>query len=60
MLKKFNELHEDIKLSKERLKICKECEYLIKTMKLLRCKKCGCLLEVKTMFSSSECPINKW
>lgn len=45
-------------LKKERLDICKKCEYY--SMRQNRCKHCGCWLEHKVKFKVSECPIYKW
>lgn len=45
-------------LKKERLDICKKCEYY--SMRHNRCKHCGCWLEHKVKFKVSECPIRKW
>ena len=59
--KTLNDLYEDYELSKERLEICKSCEFFNnKNEKLIRCNKCGCLLNIKTLFKSQSCPINKW
>lgn len=63
MFKKLlNDLHEDYELSKERLEICKTCNFLHNNGndKLIRCNKCGCLLTIKTLFKSQSCPISKW
>ena len=43
---------------KERMDICKKCEYY--SMRHNRCKHCGCWLEHKVKFKVSECPIRKW
>ena len=45
-------------LKKERMDICKKCEYY--SMRQERCKKCGCWLVHKIKFKVSECPIKKW
>lgn len=45
-------------LKKERMDICKKCEYY--SMRQERCKKCGCWLVHKVKFKVSECPIKKW
>ena len=45
-------------LKKERMDICKKCEYY--SMRQERCKKCGCWLVHKVKFKVSECPIYKW
>lgn len=41
-----------------RLDICKKCPHLIS--KSMRCGKCGCLLQHKAKWRTSDCPINKW
>jgi uncharacterized paraquat-inducible protein A len=43
---------------KERLDICKKCEYY--SVRQNRCKKCGCFLSHKVKFGASACPIEKW
>jgi hypothetical protein len=51
-------------MSKERMKICEECEFHSKHHKTKRpdvhCTNCGCTLAAKTRSESSKCPINKW
>ncbi len=42
----------------KRLDICKTCTHLIE--KRMRCGKCGCLLQHKAKWKTSDCPINKW
>ena len=39
-----------------RASICEGCEYKCET----KCSKCGCRIDVKTSFSFSTCPENKW
>lgn len=41
-----------------RLSICDSCEYLIKESK--RCSACGCHVEIKSKWESSQCPLKKW
>ena len=41
-----------------RLDICKGCEYLKESS--MRCGKCGCLLEHKAKWKTTDCPIHKW
>lgn len=43
---------------KERLDICKKCEYY--NIRSNRCKSCGCYLNHKVKFGVSQCPIGKW
>lgn len=39
-----------------RLDICNLCD----KKKGNRCSECGCLLQIKTSWQSSECPLKKW
>jgi phage regulator Rha-like protein len=45
-------------VSDQRLNICKSCPELIKTIN--QCKKCGCLMNIKTKIATAECPLGKW
>lgn len=42
----------------QRLEVCKQCPYFNSYLKT--CRKCGCILMIKTMFKSAKCPIGKW
>lgn len=42
----------------KRLDICKACPELIKLTN--QCKKCGCLMNLKTKLKGATCPIGKW
>ena len=53
----------------DRLSICRKCpmyrkqaRYLFGLVKLDKeqCKKCKCLLEPKTVWTASDCPLKKW
>lgn len=44
------------RIAKERLEVCETCDRYENG----KCKECGCLMEVKTMFPYSNCPLNKW
>lgn len=44
--------------SNSRFEICKACPELIKLTK--QCKKCGCLMHLKTKLEAATCPIGKW
>ena len=46
----------DKSLAKKRLDICEECEYY----KNYFCKKCGCVMAVKTKYKFMSCPVGKW
>lgn len=41
-----------------RLNICLSCEHL--NQRLVKCKKCGCFMKLKTTLKSAKCPIGKW
>ena len=45
-------------LAKERLSICQACPFYFKPT--TQCKKCGCIMKVKTTLSNAACPIDKW
>jgi hypothetical protein len=42
----------------KRFKICKACPELIKLTS--QCKKCGCIMKLKTKLEQAVCPIGKW
>lgn len=45
-------------IAEERLSICKVCpEYISATH---QCKKCGCIMNLKTKLPNAECPLGKW
>ena len=44
--------------SNKRYSICKECPELIKLT--TQCKKCGCVMKIKSKMKLAECPIGKW
>jgi hypothetical protein len=45
-------------IAEERLNICKACpEYISATH---QCKKCGCIMNLKTKLPNAECPLGKW
>jgi len=46
-----------LKLKEIRIEICKTCEHFVSHM---FCKECCCILEIKTLLPSSECPLGKW
>lgn len=50
--------HVPKEISEQRLNICKSCPELIKTIN--QCKKCGCLMNVKTKLLDANCPMGKW
>lgn len=53
-----NKIVDDPKISEERLAICNGCPELIKLTS--QCKKCGCIMNIKTKLEAAKCPIGKW
>lgn len=53
-----NKIVDDPKMSEERLAICNGCPELIKLTS--QCKKCGCIMNIKTKLEAAKCPIGKW
>lgn len=45
-------------LADKRLQICLGCPELIKLTK--QCKKCGCIMSLKTKLEAATCPLGKW
>tara|TARA_R110000737_G_C14592151_1_gene487755 strand:- start:1178 stop:1591 length:414 start_codon:yes stop_codon:yes gene_type:complete len=43
---------------KDRLLTCNSCPHLLKHV--MRCGKCGCLVEHKAKWKTTTCPENKW
>lgn len=60
--KNEKELIEDV--SKSRLAICEECEFISTKHTSIRldvhCTNCGCTLSAKTKCLTCECPLKKW
>lgn len=42
----------------QRLEICKKCDLFDSSQ--VRCKNCGCFLNIKASWNSEKCPIDKW
>lgn len=42
----------------KRMSICESCPELISLTK--QCKKCGCIMSLKTKLEKASCPLNKW
>lgn len=40
-----------------RMEICRQCDMLWMGQ---ICRKCGCMVRIKTLLKSSKCPIGKW
>lgn len=41
-----------------RMAICKTCEHFVDNP--MKCRKCGCFLNLKTRLETEHCPIGKW
>lgn len=48
----------DKDLIEYRLDICKQCPWLDK--RLVKCKKCGCFMKLKSTLRQAKCPIGHW
>lgn len=48
----------DEDVAKSRYSICLACPELIQLTK--QCKKCGCLMPLKTKLKAATCPLGKW
>ncbi len=44
--------------AKKRLNICGSCSEFVKVTS--QCRKCGCIMSLKTKLEKAECPIGKW
>ena len=49
---------DDEKIAEDRFAICKACPELIQLTN--QCKKCGCIMSLKTKLAAATCPIGKW
>ena len=54
----FKEDPSEIKIEKfkDRMNICKQCEFL----KFNFCSQCHCFMPLKTRFLKFKCPVDKW
>ena len=50
--------HVSEEIENQRFSICKSCPELLKITK--QCKKCGCIMTLKTKLRKAECPLHKW
>jgi hypothetical protein len=48
----------DKELIEQRLDICNACPWFNK--RLVKCRKCGCFMKLKTTLKLAQCPIGKW
>ena len=49
---------QDQSIIDNRMSICRSCEFFIPMTQ--QCKKCGCVMTLKTKLENAGCPINKW
>lgn len=45
-------------IAHDRMSICSSCPEFIKITG--QCKKCGCVMKLKTLLKQAQCPIGKW
>ena len=45
-------------VAQNRLDICRSCEHFFKITG--QCKKCKCIMGIKTKLSNAVCPVGKW
>lgn len=53
-----NQPRSNKELIEYRLNICNSCEFINK--RLMKCKKCGCFMKLKSTLNEAKCPIGKW
>jgi hypothetical protein len=53
-----NDIDEIKKIRKNRLDICKACDFFVQDSTL--CNKCGCIMSIKTNLPEAKCPMGKW
>lgn len=53
-----SENHTDQETADHRFSICKSCPEFIELTS--QCKKCGCIMSLKTKLEKAECPLGKW
>ena len=52
----FDNLRTTPEVQQERMNVCATCEH----NKLNVCRKCGCILKLKTQWANTKCPVGKW
>jgi hypothetical protein len=45
-------------LAEQRFSICKGCPEFMQLTS--QCKKCGCVMSIKTKLEAAKCPMEKW
>jgi tRNA(Ile2) C34 agmatinyltransferase TiaS len=54
--KNIGRVEQDI--AENRMDICRSCEHFLKVTG--QCKKCGCIMAMKTKLPNATCPVEKW
>jgi protein-arginine kinase activator protein McsA len=44
--------------TRKRLEICHSCDFFYKPVGI--CRKCGCVMKLKTKLQEATCPLDKW
>ena len=47
----------DEEILQDRWDACNKCEFLTEKLK---CKKCGCVMRIKSRVAKMKCPVGKW
>lgn len=50
--------HSSEELATSRMLVCKACPELVKLTN--QCRKCGCIMSIKTKLEAATCPLGKW
>lgn len=45
-------------LAESRMAICRACPFYLSLTH--QCKKCGCIMNLKTKLKEAKCPVGKW
>jgi hypothetical protein len=54
--KNIGRVEQDI--AEDRMNVCRSCEHFLKMTG--QCKKCGCIMAIKSKLPNATCPIGKW
>jgi hypothetical protein len=54
--KNIGRVEQDI--AEDRMDVCRSCEHFLKMTG--QCKKCGCIMAIKSKLPNATCPIGKW
>lgn len=53
-----NSIEKTKQRKKQRLEICKNCEFFNKIT--TQCNQCGCIMSIKSLLPDAKCPKGKW